>query len=85
MMKVGKLLADLERNMEAYGCLRNAADILEITHGVEHSVYKNLLEPSLRKATAINEDNIRAAKAQAAREAANKPPPPPEEEEEAQN
>ncbi|XP_063707747.1 histone-lysine N-methyltransferase SMYD3-like [Culicoides brevitarsis] len=79
-MKVGKLLADQERNLEAYGCLRSAADILEITHGTEHSVYINLVEPSLRKLTAINEDHMKAAKAAAAREAANKPPPPPEEE-----
>lgn len=78
-MKVGKLLADQERNLEAFGMLRSAADIMEITHGTEHSVYINLLEPSLRALTAINEDHMRAAKAQAAREAAKAAPPPEEE------
>lgn len=70
-------------NYPAYSALRNASDILEVTHGVEHSVYKNLLAPSLAIAQEINEEAVAAAKAQAAREAANKPPPPPEGEEEA--
>jgi len=77
-MKIGKILLDMGENMPSYSALRNASDILEITHGVEHSVYKNLLAPSLAIATEINAENVRAAKAQAAREAAMKAPPPEE-------
>lgn len=80
-MKIGKVQLEKGNNYEAYTALKNAAEILEVTHGVEHSVYKNLLEPSLDKATEIQEDSIREAKAAAALAAASKPPPPEEGEE----
>lgn len=80
-MKIGKILLDMGENYQAFSALKNASEILEVTHGTEHSVYKNLLAPSLETATEINAEAVATARALAAREAANKPPPPEEGEE----
>lgn len=81
-MKVGQLLMATDRTLEAYGNLKSAGEILEVTHGKEHSVYKNLLEPSLLVAEEANEEAAAESRAQAAREAAlaKAAAPPPEEE-----
>lgn len=74
-MKIGKILLDKGDNSEAYYALKNAGEILEVTHGVEHSVYKNLLEPSMVKANEIQADAVAAARAAAALAKAAAPPP----------
>lgn len=82
-MKIGKIHLEQGKNYEAYAALRNAAEVLEVTHGTEHSVYKTLLEPFLEKATEIQEESVKASKAAAALLAASQPPPAEDEEAEA--
>lgn len=55
-MKVGKIQLFKENPKEALHNLNKASDILKITHGEEHNIYRNELVPLLIQA-ASESDN----------------------------
>lgn len=54
-MKIGKILMHCEQDKEALHNLKKAADIIQITHGHQHSLYQTQLLPLLAQCQAFND------------------------------
>ncbi|XP_063709735.1 histone-lysine N-methyltransferase SMYD3-like [Culicoides brevitarsis] len=54
LMKIGKIELFLEKSVVAFKHLQEAAEILKVTHGEKHSLYKDQLIPLLQEAHAVS-------------------------------